>query len=252
MIYIKKASEIEGIRRSAEILRGVFRKVDGFIKVGLKAKELDEFIYEEITQMGGTPAFLGYMGYPASSCISFNEEVVHGIPDERVISEGDLVKVDIGVKVDGFFSDAAKTYYLGNSLNPDLERLVSGTKSALLSGMQAIREGAKLTDISYAIERVAKEYSLGVVKVLGGHGVGLMLHEDPFVPNFGSPGHGPLLREGMVLAIEPMFTLGTGEVKEKGNGWTYVTKDNTFAAHFEETVLVTRVGFENLTKVVYG
>ncbi|MGB9824397.1 MAG: type I methionyl aminopeptidase [Candidatus Hydrothermia bacterium] len=252
MIYIKKSKEIDWIRKSSEILRKVFEKVDSEIRVGLKAKELDEIIHDEIRRMGAEPAFLGYRGYPASSCISFNEEVVHGIPDERRFERGDVIKVDIGVRYKGYFSDAAKTYYLNDNNNLDVNRLLNGTKLALLNGMEAIREGIKLGNVSNAIEKTAKMFNLGVIKLLGGHGVGIFLHEDPFVPNFGEPEVGPVLKEGYVLAIEPMFSLGTGEVKEKGDGWTYVTRDGSLAAHFEETVLVTKYGYENLTKVVYG
>lgn len=252
MIYIKKKSEIDGIRRSSQILRTVFQKVDSVIKIGIRAKELDEIIYDEIIRLGGQPAFLGYRGYPASSCISFNEEVVHGIPDDRKFEKGDVIKVDIGVRFHNYFSDAAKTYFLDDDANSDIARLLSGTKLALLHGMEAIREGVRLGSVSNAIEKTAKNFRLGVVKLLGGHGVGIFLHEDPFIPNFGEPELGPLLKQGYVLAIEPMFSLGTGEVKEKGDGWTYVTKDGTLAAHFEETVLVTKDGYENLTKVVYG
>lgn len=252
MIYVKKSKEIGWIRKSSEILRKVFEKVDSEIRVGLKAKELDEIIYDEIRRMGAEPAFLGYRGYPASSCISFNEEVVHGIPDERRFEKGDVIKVDIGVRYKGYYSDAAKTYHLDDNNNLDVNRLLNGTKLALLNGMEAIRGGIKLGDISNAIEKTAKMFGLGVIKLLGGHGVGIFLHEDPFIPNFGEPGVGPVLKEGYVLAIEPMFSLGTGEVREKGDGWTYVTRDGSLAAHFEETVLVTKYGYENLTKVVYG
>uniref|UniRef100_A0A7V3ZXX9 Methionine aminopeptidase n=1 Tax=candidate division WOR-3 bacterium TaxID=2052148 RepID=A0A7V3ZXX9_UNCW3 len=252
MIYIKKHKEIEMIKKSASILRKVFQKVDEFIRPGITSKELDDFIFNAIIDFKAEPAFLGYRGYPASSCISINEEVVHGIPDERVLQEGDLVKVDIGVNYQGFFSDAAKTYFLGNNADLSINRLVSGTKLALMEGMSVIREGIHLGDISHAIEETANRFKLGVVKILGGHGVGLKLHEDPFVPNFGKRGNGPILYEGVIIAIEPMFTLGSGDVQEKENGWTIVTKDGSLAAHFEETVLVTKDGFQNLTKVVYG
>jgi methionyl aminopeptidase len=252
MIYIKKPKEIEMIKKSADILRRVFHKVDEYIRPGITSKELDDFIFETIVSFKAEPAFLGYRGYPASSCISINDEVVHGIPDQRVLKEGDLVKVDIGVNYQGFFSDAAKTYFLGNNGDININRLVSGTKLALMEGMSVIKEGIRVGDISHAIEETANKFKLGVVKILGGHGVGLRLHEDPFIPNFGSKGNGPVLYEGVIIAIEPMFTLGSGDVREKENGWTIVTKDGTLAAHFEETILVTKDGFQNLTKVVYG
>lgn len=253
MIYIKKRHEIEMVKESAEILRAVFEKVDQFVKVGVRSRDLDEYIYESITKMGAEPAFLGYRGFPASSCISLNDEVVHGIPDERKFEQGDLVKVDIGVNYKGYFSDAAKTYFLNNGEGDlNINRLISGTKLALLNGMMALKEGIHVSDISSAIESTADRFRLGVVKALGGHGVGLRLHEDPFVPNYGEPGTGPILNNGVIIAIEPMFTLGNGDVLERENGWTIVTRDGSWAAHFEETVLVTREGFENLTKVVYG
>ncbi len=252
MIYIKKLSEIEMIKKSAQILRAVFQKVDEFIRPGLRAKELDEFIYDTIVKMDAKPAFLGYRGYPASSCISINDEVVHGIPDGREFIIGDLVKVDIGVSYKGYFSDAAKTYLIGESQDLNVNRLITGTKLALFEGMSILREGVKVGDISHSVESIARRFNLGIVRELGGHGVGLRLHEDPFIPNFGKPGFGPVLKEGTVIAIEPMFTLGNGEVYQKDNGWTIVTNDGSFAAHFEETVIVKKEGFINLTKVVYG
>ncbi|HOK23187.1 MAG TPA: type I methionyl aminopeptidase [Candidatus Hydrothermia bacterium] len=252
MIYIKKRDEVEMVRKSAEILKRVFEKVDSFIKPGLKSKELDEFIGDSIWEMGAKPAFLNYRGFPASSCISINEEVVHGIPDDRRLKQEDLVKVDVGVNFMGYFSDAAKTYYLSDSDDLDINRLISGTKLALLNGMKALKDGVHVGDIAAVIEGTAKRFRLGVIKVLGGHGVGLHLHEEPFLPNYGRPGSGPVLYENVIIAIEPMFTLGYGDVFERENGWTMVTRDGSYAAHYEETVLITKDGFENLTKVVYG
>ncbi|HDL59844.1 MAG TPA: type I methionyl aminopeptidase [candidate division WOR-3 bacterium] len=248
MIYVKDEKQIQGIKESAKILSEVFKGVRELLIPGTTLRDIDMWIKKEIERRGGKPAFLGYRGFPAATCISLNEEVVHGIPDERVLKEGDIVKIDSGVVYKGFYSDSAFTVFLGDEPGEDVKRLLEGTRRALSRAIDIIKEGIRLSDISHVIEETAKEYSLSVIKALGGHGVGLKLHEDPFVPNYGLPGRGPVLKEGMTLAIEPMFTTGSGEVKTGSDGWTIYTVDGEPAAHFEHTILVRKDGAEILTE----
>jgi len=248
MILLKSEDEIRGIRKASQIVAKVFEEIYEMIKPGVMLKEIDRKIDSLIRKMRGRPAFLGYRGFPASSCISLNEEVVHGIPDDRIIKEGDLVKIDIGVEKNGFYGDAAKTFIIGR-VTPRVEELVKTTERALYKGIDAARPNGRLYDISYAIENEAKSNGFYVVKELGGHGVGLFLHEDPIIPNYGERGKGPLLKEGMVLAIEPMINMGTSNLKMKGDGWTVLTADGSFSAHFEHTIVIGRDGTEILTQL---
>lgn len=246
MILIKTEEQIEGIRKSSIILRDVFQEIEGIVKPGLVLKDLDKVIYDLIAAHGARPAFLGYKGFPASSCLSLNDEVVHGIPNERVLKKGDLLKVDIGVEWNGFFSDSAKTYAVGE-VSEEGKKLMEVTKKALIEGIKMAREGNRVSDISHTVGKTAKEAGFNVVKELGGHGVGLRLHEDPIIPNYGPPGRGPILKEGMVLAIEPMVTIGKPEVRVKEDDWTIFTLDHSLSAHFEHTVLVRKGEAEILT-----
>ncbi len=246
MIRIKTKKEIEGIRKASKVLKEVFREIDRIIAPGLILKELDEIIHDLIVERGAKPAFLGYKGFPASSCLSLNNEVVHGIPNKRRIKEGDLLKVDVGVELDGYFSDSAKTYPVGE-IKREARKLIEVTQEALLEGLKNAVEGKRLSDISYAIEKVVKKNGFSVVKELGGHGVGLRLHEDPIIPNYGPPGKGPLLKEGMVFAIEPMVNMGGPDVRVKSDNWTIYTADGSLSAHFEHTVVVRRESPEILT-----
>ena len=252
MIHIKTPKEIEGIRKSCKMLAELFLKIEeeGIIKEGVSTKEVDRFVESFIKERGAKPAFLGYMGYPASACVSLNDEVVHGIPTEkRKIKKGDIVKIDSGIDLDGFISDAARTYYVGDNPPNLIKNLMASVRAAFYNGISEAKDGKKLSDISHAIEETAKEYSVSVIKELGGHGVGLRLHEDPFVPNYGPPGRGPVLKAGMVLAIEPMFSAGSGAIYTKKDGWTIATRDGAFAAHYENTILITKNGVEILTEL---
>jgi methionyl aminopeptidase len=246
MILIKTEEEIKGVREASKIVAEVFEEISDFIKPGVMLKEIDRKIDKLIRKRGGRPAFYGYRGFPASSCISLNEEVVHGIPDNRVIREGDLVKIDIGVEKRGYYGDAAKTFVIGEIPSRVVE-LVETAEKALYRGIDAAKPNGRLSDISHAIEEEAKSHGFYVVKELGGHGVGLFLHEDPLIPNYGEPGRGPILKPGMVLAIEPMINMGTSDVKMKGDGWTVITADGSLSAHFEHTIAIGRDGPEILT-----
>lgn len=246
MTPIKTEKEIEGIRAASQILKKVFQEVDGLVRPGLVLRDLDRRIHEIILSYGAKPAFLGYKGFPGSSCLSLNDEVVHGIPNGRVLKPGDLLKVDIGVEWKGFFSDSAKTYPIGE-ISKEGKRLIDVTKMALLAGIKVAIEGNRLSDISYAIENVVSEAGFSVVKELGGHGLGLNLHEEPIIPNYGPPGRGPILRERMVLAIEPMVNAGKAAIKVKEDKWTIFTLDGSLSAHFEHTVVVRKGNAEILT-----
>ncbi len=252
MIHIKTPNEIDGIRKSCKLLAELFLKIqeEGVVSEGVSTKDIDSFIESFIREKGGRPAFLGYQGYPASACVSINDEVVHGIPDKkRKIKKGDIVKIDTGINLNGYISDAARSYYVGDGVPHDVKHLMESVKEAFYEGSGMAVSGNRLSDISNAIEGVARKYGVSVIKELGGHGVGLRLHEDPFVPNYGPAGRGPVLKEGMVLAIEPMFAAGSGRVYTKKDGWTIATVDRSLAAHYENTILIKQSGVEILTEL---
>jgi methionyl aminopeptidase len=246
MIAVRTEAELSKIRSSADLLVEVFRGVEPHLKAGVATREIDVRADEIIRSGGGRPAFKGYMGYPASVCISIDEEVVHGIPGDTLIEEGDLVSLDIGVEMDGFFSDASKTYGIGRMADEKI-RLMTATKEALYKGLLQCRSGKRLSDISHAIQNHAEGARFSVVRSLVGHGIGRKLHEPPQIPNFGPPHQGPKLSEGMVFAIEPMVNMGTYEVEIQEDGWTVKTKDRLPSAHFEHTVIVRKQGPEILT-----
>jgi methionyl aminopeptidase len=237
MIPIKTSEEIEKIRRSAELLVETFIEVENILDAGIPTEELDKRAEEVIRSNRGIPAFKGYMGYPASICTSIECEVVHGIPSDRKLKEGEIVSIDIGVKLDGYYSDAAATYTIGTVSNDRLH-LLETTRKALHRGIRKCRAGNHLTDISHAIQTCVESSHFSVVKALVGHGIGASLHEAPQIPNFGPPSQGPKLKSGMVFAIEPMVNIGTDEVKFLKDGWTVETSDKLPSAHFEHTVLV--------------
>lgn len=247
MISIKTKSDIDKMRISGKINYETHKYLESNIKPGITTKYLNDIADEFIRAKGGIPSFLNYEGYPASICISIDEEVVHGIPSTRKLKNGDLVSIDIGVIYDGMHSDSAWTYKVG-TVSEDKERLLLQTKEALYKGLLEVKEGARLGNISNAIERHAKKYNLSIVQELVGHGVGYKLHEEPDIPNYGKAGVGPTLKAGMTLAIEPMLNLGTRKVFMTENDWTIITQDNKPSAHFEHTVLVTKDGYEILTK----
>lgn len=247
MIELKSSGELDAMRRAGRIVAGLLDHLVGLLHPGIKTKALDEAARAYLTRDGAKPAFLGYRGFPACICVSVNEEVVHGIPGERKLRDGDLVSLDAGAVVDGLYADAATTAGVG-AMIPRAQRLADATRRALEAGIAQAVVGNRLSDISHAVQRVAEGEGFGVVREFVGHGIGRALHEDPPVPNFGPPHTGPRLRAGMVLAIEPMVTLGGSEVRVLEDGWTAVTADRSLAAHFEHTVAITERGPEVLTR----
>jgi len=248
MIELKTSDEIELMRQAGRVVGELLKHLATMVKPGIKTKRLDEAARTFIHEQGATPAFLGYRGYPASICVSVNEEVVHGIPGERKIREGDLVSLDVGAIVEEFYADAAITVTVG-SVAPAANRLLETTRDALDEGIAKALIGNRISDISHTVQRRIERDGFGIVRDFVGHGIGRALHEDPPIPNFGPPSVGPRLKAGMVLAIEPMVTLGAYEVEVLSDGWTAVTKDRSLAAHFEHTVAVTEQGPVVLTAI---
>jgi methionyl aminopeptidase len=248
VINLKSASEIEAIAKAGAIIRELYRELPDQVRPGRSTEELDRFAESFIRDHeGAEPAFKGLYGFPATLCISVNHEVVHGIPStQRRVAEGDAVSVDCGVKLEGFFADAAVTLAVGE-VSPEVERLMRLTRLALEKGIEAARPGNRLGDVGAAIQEVADTERLGVVRELVGHGIGREMHEDPQVPNYGKAGRGIPLEVGLVIAIEPMLTLGTHNVRTLPDRWTVVTADRAVAAHFEHTVAVTKDGPRVLT-----
>ncbi|MEO0191524.1 MAG: type I methionyl aminopeptidase [candidate division WOR-3 bacterium] len=240
MIILKSRLEIKGIRRAAASARRVLDFVNPHIQPGITTKEIERLVHDFIVkEIGAVPTFLGYRGFPASCCISLNHEVVHGIPSEKVIiKEGDLVKLDVGVTIDGYVGDVADTFIVGK-VKPQTELLVKATKEAFYKALEVMRPGNRLGDIGHAIQSYVEGFGFSPVRDLAGHGVGLHLHEEPLVPNYGTPGTGPELRPGMTLAVEPMINMGTWKVKTLEDGWTVITEDGKPSAHYEHDVLIT-------------
>ncbi len=245
MISIKSDREIELMKHAGYINYLTHKEVAKYLKVGITTKELNDIAYKFILANDCKPSFLNYEGYPASICVSINDEVVHGIPGKRKIKNGDVVSIDIGVEYKGYHSDSANTYIVGKS-SKEVEDLVENTKKSLYEGLSAIKAGVKISDIGSKIEKFAKKCNLGVVRELVGHGVGTSVHEDPDVPNYYT--NDPrILKEGMVIAVEPMLTLGSRHVYMEEDEWTIKTEDGLPSAHFEHTVLVTKDGYVILT-----
>ncbi len=240
MIILKSRLEISGIKKAAMAARRTLEFIGPFVQPGISTKELERRVHDFITrELGATPTFLGYRGFPASCCISLNNQVVHGIPSEKVIvKEGDLVKVDVGVTLNGYVGDVADTFIVG-SVESGVELLVKATKESFFKAIEFMRPGNRLGDIGHAIQSYVESYGFSPVRELAGHGVGLRLHEEPLVPNYGNPGMGLELRPGMTLAIEPMINMGTWRVRTLEDGWTVVTEDGKPSAHYEHNVLVT-------------
>lgn len=249
MIPVKSEEEIEGMRESARLLVNTFRAVEDCLQPGVTTESLDRIAEEVIRDGGGRPAFKGYRGYPSSICASVEDVVVHGIPGKQTLKEAQVVSVDIGVEKDGYYSDASKTYPVGE-VSKDRIRLMETTKQALHRGIKKCREGNRLSDISYAIQTCAESKGFSVVRALVGHGIGRMLHEEPQIPNYGPPHKGPKIERNMVFAIEPMVNMGGYEVIFAEDGWTVKTKDHSPSAHFEHTVLVTEGKPEILTQLL--
>lgn len=244
---IKSYEEIELMRIAGKIVGDTHNYLKDYIKPGITTKELDKLAYDFILSQGATPSFLNYDGFPASICTSVNEEVVHGIPSDRVLQDGDIISIDIGACYKGYHGDSAWTYPVG-TIDDDKKYLLEHTEEALFEGLSAIKPGNRIGDVSYAIEQSALKHKLGVVKELVGHGVGKHLHETPDVPNYGNKNKGMILRSGMTIAVEPMLNLKTANIYLLDDDWTIVTADNSPSAHFEHTVVVTKDGYEILTK----
>ncbi len=247
MIYRKSEEEIKRIRAACRVVADALEEIRDLMIPGVTTAEINRKIDRFIRRAGGIPAFLGYQGFPASACISVNCEVVHGIPsDTRRLVDGDIVGVDIGVKMGGYYGDGARTYAVGR-ISDGARRLMEVAEQALDLGVERARPGNHVGDISAAIQQHCEGHGYSVVRTLVGHGVGRYLHEEPAVPNFGSPGQGVLLEEGMTLAIEPMVNIGVAEVRTLADGWTVETEDASLSAHFEHTVALRRDGPEVLT-----
>lgn len=243
---IKSPRELEAMRQAGQVVARMIAALKQAVAPGLTTKDLDVVAAEELKRQGAKPAFLGYMGFPATICTSVNEEIVHGIPGDRVLIEGDLVKVDVGAVVDGLYGDAAVTLPVGQ-VSDEAMRLIEATKGSLDAAIEVVKAGNRLGDIGAAVQGYAESRGYGVVREYVGHGIGRKLHEEPQVPNYGVAGRGPLLHAGMVIAIEPMVNVGTWRTQALEDGWTVVTADGQLSAHFEHTMAVGEEGAEVLT-----
>ena len=251
MITIKSDREIALMKEAGRITAYAHEQVRKAIRPGISTYELDKIAYNAIISCGATPSFLNYQGYPASICTSVNEVVIHGIPSKRKLRNGDIISIDIGACYKGYHGDSAWTFAVGE-ISPKKRELMEHTKESLFKGLEQIKPGNHIGDISHAIEEYANKYHLGVIRELVGHGVGTSVHEAPDVPNYGPAGVGPILKEGMVLAIEPMLSLGRRDICILDDDWTIETVDNSPAAHYEHTVVVTHDGVEILTGGIDG
>jgi methionyl aminopeptidase len=247
MIIFKSAEEIGRMRRAGEVVAATIEAVTAAVRPGVTTAALDSVGEKEIRARGAEPSFLGYKGFPASICTSLNEQIVHGIPGTRTLAPGDLLSLDFGAIVEGYHADAAVSLFVGEPPSSEAEKLVRVTEEALEAGIGEVRAGKRLSDVSHAIEHVVEGAGMSVVREYVGHGIGRSLHEDPAVPNYGSPGRGPGIKEGLVVAIEPMVNLGDWRTRTLADGWTVVTADGSLSAHFEHTVAVTANGPEVLT-----
>jgi methionyl aminopeptidase len=246
MIIRKATGEIERMARAGEVVADTLALIGEHARPGVTTQELDDLADEFIRSRGGTPTFKGYRGYPASICTSPNEMVVHGIPGPYTLKDGDILSVDVGVTLDGFVADSAYTFPIGD-VSAEAERLLEGCQAALAAGIEQCRVGNRLSDISHAIQVTTEEQGFSVVRSLVGHGVGRSMHEEPQIPNYGEPGRGPLLAEGMTFAIEPMITAGGPDVVLHDDEWSISSADDSLAAHFEHTVAITADGPRILT-----
>jgi len=248
MIELKTASQIEKMRVAGRLTRQALELAGSMIKPGVTTGEIDKAVHDFIIANGGTPSFLGYSGYPASVCLSVNEEVIHGIPGKRVLREGDIVSVDVGAIVDGWHGDNAATFPCGK-VSEDAQKLMDVTRECLEIAISMVKPGVRLGDIGYAIQSHAESHGYGVVREFIGHGIGTEMHQGPDVPNYGKPGRGIRLEKGMTIAIEPMINLKGAKVLMLNDGWTVVTGSGSVSAHFENTIAVTEDGAEVLTKI---
>ena len=246
MIILKSPDEIEKIRNASQIVAEVLKEIKKMIEPGVTTEELDQFAENLIRKRGGEPAFKGYMGYPKTLCTSINEVIVHGIPGTASLQEGDIIGVDCGVILDGFYGDSACTFPVGK-ISSEADSLLTVTEEALYQGIRQMRVGNRLHDISSAIQERVEHAGFSVVRQFVGHGIGRKMHEPPSVPNFGKAHTGPMLEKGMVLALEPMVNAGGSEAEILADGWTAVTKDRSWSAHFEHTIALTDKGCEILS-----
>lgn len=246
MIKIKTSKQMEGMREAGRLAARLLKVCGDAVVPGVTTLDIDAIARQTCEEMGVESAFLNYHGYPGCVCISVNDEVIHGIPGARVIQQGDVVSLDVGVRYNGYNGDNAKTVMVGVT-DPAIVELVEKTSEALMAGVEAVAPGRHLSDVSAAVEKVARSANLGIVREFVGHGIGTQLHEDPQVPNYGHPGRGPILKEGMVICIEPMLTRGSAKVEVLEDEWTVVTRDGSYAAHFEHMVAVVPGGYEILS-----
>jgi len=247
LIQIKSQREIELMREAGRILDQTRQMLKEHIKPGVSTYHLDQLAEKFINNLGATPSFKGYHGFPGSICASINEVVVHGIPSKKkVLKEGDIITLDFGVNYKGYHADSATTYPVGN-ISPELEKLLEITEKSLYIGLEQAKPGNYVSDISHAIEAFIKPYGYGIVEEFTGHGIGRELHEEPFVPNFGKPKEGPILKPGMTFCVEPMINLGTKNVRVLTDNWTTITTDRKPSAHFEHMIVITESGYEILT-----
>jgi methionyl aminopeptidase len=252
VIEVKSPREIALMRTAGQVLADLMDHLRAGVKPGMSTQEVDEDVAAFIEARGAKPAFKGYRGFPATVCISINDEIVHGIPSaHRRIKEGDVVSLDLGCIVEGYYADCAFTLALGD-VPPRVQALLDVTRESLDHAIRECHPGRRLSDVSHAVQRHVEAHGFSIVRAFVGHGIGRRLHEDPQIPNFGEPGRGPHLRPGMVLAVEPMVTMGSWEVRILDDGWTAVTRDGSLAAHFEHTIAVTEDGPEVLTRRVAG
>ena len=247
MIVCRSAPELERLARVNALVARVLAELKATVRPGITTGDLDALAERRLEEAGAAPAFKGYHGYPATICASVNEQVVHGIPSTRPLVEGDIISIDMGAKLDGFYGDSAVTVAVG-AIDDEAARLLQVTEQALYKGLSAVRAGGRVSDIGAAVQQHVEANGFSVVREFVGHGIGSKLHEEPQIPNYGTPGRGPRLAEGMVLAIEPMVNYGKAAVKVLGDGWTAVTRDGSLSAHFEHTVVVTASGCRILTR----
>ena len=246
MITLKSSHEIDLMRRSGKITAAARALAGEMVKPGVTTQEINDAVERFIRQQGAVPSFLHYNGYPASACISVNDEIIHGIPGKRVLQEGDIVSVDVGAYIGGFHGDCAATFPCGR-ISPEAQRLIDVTRQSFFEGIRFAREGQRLQDISAAVQSYVERNGFSVVREYVGHGVGAKMHESPEIPNYGRPGHGPRLLRGMTLAIEPMVNAGSAAITQLSDGWTVKTADGKWAAHYENTILITDGAPEILT-----
>ncbi len=246
MISIKTERELEVMRRACKITAAARALAGEMVRPGITTGEIDKAVHDFIISRGAKPSFLHYQGYPASVCISVNEVVIHGIPGSRVLKDGDIVSVDVGALYEGFHGDCAATFACGN-ISPEAQRLIDVTKQSFFEGIRFARQGYRVSDISHAVQTYVEANGFSVVRAFVGHGVGEHLHEEPSVPNYGTPGKGPRLVKNMTIAVEPMVNMGTYDVRVLRDGWTTVTADGKLAAHYENSILITDGEAEILT-----